>query len=135
MAAIILPAPPVFFLFTTKDLASFYMVAPYVGLCGALWVGAAMATLQDVVLPRMRGTAGATYVLGTTWSASLLDHISRARSPRDRKPRAGIFSLYVVPPFTLVALWIASRRIGELEATRGTARRYALIFNCQPDRP
>jgi hypothetical protein len=30
----------------------------------------------------------------------------------------GIFSLYVVPPFTLAALWMASRMIGELEATR-----------------
>jgi hypothetical protein len=31
---------------------------------------------------------------------------------------AGIFSLYVVPPFTLIALWIASRRIADLEATK-----------------
>jgi len=30
----------------------------------------------------------------------------------------GVFSLFVVPPFTLLALWIASRRIGEIEATR-----------------
>jgi hypothetical protein len=31
---------------------------------------------------------------------------------------AGIFFLYIVPPFTLVALWLASRRIGELETTK-----------------
>ena len=30
----------------------------------------------------------------------------------------GVSALFIVPPFTLVALWIASRRIGELEATR-----------------
>jgi len=30
----------------------------------------------------------------------------------------GVFSLFVVAPFTLTALWIASRHIGELEATR-----------------
>jgi hypothetical protein len=31
---------------------------------------------------------------------------------------AGIFWLYVVPPFTLVALWLGGRRIADLEATR-----------------
>jgi hypothetical protein len=31
---------------------------------------------------------------------------------------AGIFSLYVVPPFTLIALWIASRHVGALEASK-----------------
>ena len=40
--------------------------SPFAQLFGSAWVGAAVATLQDVVLPRMRATAGATYVLGTT---------------------------------------------------------------------
>ena len=31
---------------------------------------------------------------------------------------AGIFFLYIVPPLTLTALWLASRRIAELEATK-----------------
>ena len=31
---------------------------------------------------------------------------------------AGIFSLYVVPPLTLLALWLGSRRIGYLERTK-----------------
>ena len=30
----------------------------------------------------------------------------------------GVFSLFIVPPFTLIALWIASRRIGEIESSR-----------------
>jgi hypothetical protein len=28
----------------------------------------------------------------------------------------GIFCLYVVPPFTLLGLWLGSRRLAELEA-------------------
>jgi MFS family permease len=119
MAAIILPAPAVFFLFTTDNLASFYIVAPYVGLCSALWVGAAIATLQDVVLPRMRGTAGATYVLGTSLvGLALGPYFAGKVAALTGSLATGIFSLYVVPPFTLAALWIASRKIGELEATR-----------------
>ena len=119
MAAIVLPAPAVFFLFTTDNLASFYVVAPYVGLCSALWVGAAIATLQDVVLPRMRGTAGATYVLGTSLvGLALGPYFAGKVAALTGSLATGIFSLYVVPPFTLAALWIASRKIGELEATR-----------------
>ena len=119
MAAIILPAPAVFFLFTTDNLASFYIVAPYVGLCSALWVGAAIATLQDMVLPRMRGTAGATYVLGTSLvGLALGPYFAGKVAALTGSLATGIFSLYIVPPFTLAALWIASRKIGELEATR-----------------
>ena len=119
MAAIVLPAPAVFFLFTTDNLASFYVVAPYVGLCSALWVGAAIATLQDVVLPRMRGTAGATYVLGTSLvGLALGPYFAGKVAALTGSLATGIFSLYVVPPFTLAALWIASRKIGALEATR-----------------
>jgi MFS family permease len=119
MAAIILPAPAVFFLFTTDNLANFYIVAPYVGLCSALWVGAAIATLQDVVLPRMRGTAGATYVLGTSLvGLALGPYFAGKVAALTGSLATGIFSLYVVPPFTLAALWIASRKVGELEATR-----------------
>lgn len=119
MAAIILPAPAVFFLFTTDNLASFYIVAPYVGLCSALWVGAAIATLQDVVLPRMRGTAGATYVLGTSLvGLALGPYFAGKVAALTGDLATGIFSLYIVPPFTLAALWIASRKISELEATR-----------------
>ena len=39
---------------------------PFAHMFASAWVGAAVATLQDLVLPRMRATAGATYILGTT---------------------------------------------------------------------
>ena len=119
MAAIVLPAPAIFWAFTTDSLITFYLLAPYVSLCSALWVGAAVATLQDLVLPRMRGTAGATYVLGTSLvGLALGPYFAGKVAALTGDLATGIFSLYVVPPFTLVALWIASRRIGELETTR-----------------
>ena len=119
MAALILPAPAVFWLFTTDSLLTFYLVAPYVGLCSALWVGAAVATLQDVVLPRMRGTAGATYVLGTSLGGLALGpYFAGKVAALTGDLATGVLSLYVVPPFTLAALWYASRRIAEIEATK-----------------
>jgi MFS family permease len=119
MAAIILPIPAVIFLFTTESLANFYLAAPYVALCSALWVGAAVATLQDLVLPRMRGTAGATYILGTSLVGLALGPYWAGKvAALTGSLSIGVFSLLVVPPFTFAALWIASRHIGELEATR-----------------
>jgi len=104
---------------TVKLTIKIHIVAPHVGLCSALWVGAAIATLQDLVLPRMRGTAGATYVLGTSLVGLALGPYTAGKvAAVTGSLSTGIFSLYVVPPFTLVALWVASRRIGVLEATR-----------------
>src|SRR5688572_27020113 len=64
--SVLLPIPVVAFLLTTDNLAAFYWLNPLAHMLASAWVGAAVATLQDLVLPRMRATAGATYVLGTT---------------------------------------------------------------------
>jgi MFS family permease len=119
MLAVVLPAPAVWLMFTTDSLATFYWASPVAQLFGSAWVGAAVATLQDLVLPRMRATAGATYVLGTTMvGLALGPYFAGKMADVTHSLSAGIFWLYIVPPFTLLALWIGSRRIGELEATK-----------------
>jgi MFS family permease len=119
MLAVILPVPAVWIMFTTDSLATFYLVNPVAHLFGAAWVGAAVATLQDLVLPRMRATAGATYVLGTTMvGLALGPYFAGKVADIAQSLRVGIFALYIVPPFTLLALWLASRKIAELEATK-----------------
>lgn len=119
MLAVVLPAPAVWYMFTTHSLAGFYMASPIAQLFGSAWVGAAVATLQDLVLPRMRATAGATYVLGTTMvGLALGPYCAGKMSVLTGSLATGILSLYVVPPFTLLTLWLCSRRLGELEATR-----------------
>ncbi len=119
MLAVILPAPAVWVMFTTTDLATFYIASPFAQLFGSMWVGAAVATLQDVVLPRMRATAGATYVLGTTMvGLALGPYFAGKMADVTHSLSAGIFWLYIVPPFTLVGLWLGAGKIAELEATR-----------------
>ena len=119
MLAVVLPAPAVWFMLTTDSLGAFYLASPVAQLFGSAWVGAAVASLQDVVLPRMRATAGATYVLGTTMVGLALGPYAAGKmADVTGSLGAGIFSLYVVPPFTLIALWIGGRRIAELEATK-----------------
>ncbi|HEY5711664.1 MAG TPA: MFS transporter, partial [Allosphingosinicella sp.] len=119
MLAVILPFPAVWIMYTTHDLSTFYMASPMAQLFGSMWVGAAVATLQDLVLPRMRGTAGATYVLGTTMvGLALGPYFVGKMADVLQSLSAGVFCLYAVPPFTLTALWLGSRRIAELEASK-----------------
>lgn len=119
MLAVILPMPAVYVMFTTTDLGTFFIASPFAQFFGSMWVGAAVATLQDVVLPRMRATAGATYVLGTTMvGLALGPYFAGKMADVTHSLSAGIFWLYVVPPFTLLALWLGARRIADLEATR-----------------
>ena len=119
MIAAVVPAPIVFLMFTTESLATFYWLNPLAHLFSSMWVGAAVATLQDVVLPRMRATAGATYILGTTMvGLALGPYYAGKVADLAGSLRIGVFALFVVPPLTVIALWIAGRRLAELEATK-----------------
>ena len=119
MASVVLPIPAVVVMFTTDSLGTFYLASPVAQFFGSAWVGAAVATLQDLVLPRMRATAGATYVLGTTMVGLALGPYAAGKmADVTHSLAAGIFSLYLVPPFTLLGLWLGSRRLAALEASK-----------------
>jgi MFS family permease len=119
MISILVPIPLVAIMLSTDDLALFYILGPITHMFSSAWVGAAVATLQDVVLPRMRGTAGATYILGTTMvGLALGPYYAGKVSALTGDLRTGILALYIVPPLTLVALWLCSRRLAEVEATK-----------------
>jgi MFS family permease len=119
MASVVLHAPLTWLMFTTDDATIFYLIFPLAHFFSAAWIGPAIATLQELVLPRMRGTAGATYILGTTMvGLALGPYFAGKMADVLQSLSAGIFALYVVPPFTLLALWLGSRDIEEVEATK-----------------
>jgi MFS family permease len=119
MASVILAAPATWFIFTTDSLATFYWFFPLAHMLGAMWVGAAVATLQDLVLPRMRATAGATYILGTTMvGLALGPYFAGKVADLADSLRTGIFALYLIVPFTILGLWLGSRRLADLEESR-----------------
>ncbi len=66
MASIVLPVPFVILQYSIHSELLFYVLAFAVSVLSALWAGAAVATVQDLVLPRMRGAATASYILGAT---------------------------------------------------------------------
>ena len=119
MASVIIAAPLTWFIFSTESVATFYWVFPLAHMAGAMWVGAAVATMQDLVLPRMRATAGATYILGTTMvGLALGPYFAGKVADVADSLRAGVFALYLIVPLTLLGLWLGSRRLADLEATR-----------------
>ncbi len=119
MLSVVLPIPVVAFMLTTDSLAAFYWANPLAHMLASAWVGAAVATLQDLVLPRMRATAGATYILGTTMvGLALGPYFAGKMSLVTGGLGTGIAALYFMPLLTLTGLWIGARHIARLEATK-----------------
>lgn len=63
MLATGLPAPLMAAMCLVPDFATFRLLAPLSTLFGAMWAGSAVTLMQDQVLPRMRGTVSAGYLL------------------------------------------------------------------------
>jgi MFS family permease len=119
MLSVLIPIPIVVAMLSTDNLVLFYVLSPIAHMFASAWVGAAVATLQDVVLPRMRGTAGATYILGTTMvGLALGPYYAGKVSAMTGDLRTGILALYLVPPLTLIALWFCAQRIASVEADK-----------------
>jgi MFS family permease len=66
MFGLLAPMPVVWLLFTTDDRTVFFVCASLSQFLAASALGAAAATSQSLVLPRMRGVATATFFLATT---------------------------------------------------------------------
>lgn len=124
---VVAPVVPIWIGYTTDNAALFYVMNFLAGLFGAAALGAAAATTQDLVLPRMRGTATAAFFLGTTlvglsFGPYMVGQISDlAGTMVDGKPvgdlRTGILSLIGVAPIALGLLLYAYRAVPEAEAT------------------
>ncbi|HAU21832.1 MAG TPA: MFS transporter [Erythrobacter sp.] len=63
---LVAPVPVTYVLFTTDGMVLFFVLAFVVQLFASSALGAAAATSQALVLPRMRGIATATFFLATT---------------------------------------------------------------------
>jgi MFS family permease len=127
MFGVLAPVVPIWIGFTTEDGTLFYAMNFLMGMFGAAALGAAAATTQDLVLPRMRGTATAAFFLSTTlvglaFGPYMVGQISDlAGTVVDGRPlgdlRTGLLSLIGVAPIALVLLIYAYRAVPLAEAT------------------
>lgn len=121
------PIVPIGIGYTTDNATLFYIMNFLAGMLGATGLGAAAATTQDLVLPRMRGTATAAFFLGTTlvglsFGPYMVGQISDlAGTMVDGKLvgnlRIGILSLIAVAPVALALLIAAYRTVPKAERT------------------
>ena len=63
---IVAPLAPHIIAYTTNDVTTFYVASAISGVLAPMALGASAAASQSLVLPRMRGTATATFFLATT---------------------------------------------------------------------
>lgn len=127
MFGVVAPIVPIWVGYTTDNSLLFYSMNFLAGMFGATALGAAAATTQDLVLPRMRGTATAAFFLGTTlvglsFGPYMVGQISDlAGTMVDGKLvgdlRTGILSLIAVAPVALGLLIYAYRAVAAAEAT------------------
>ncbi|MEN8185238.1 MAG: MFS transporter, partial [Myxococcota bacterium] len=61
------PMPLVVWMLTTPNTTLAFVINFPVTLIGAMWIGVGASTIQDLVLPRMRATASAFYLLIVTF--------------------------------------------------------------------
>jgi MFS family permease len=124
---VVAPIIPIWIGFTTENSTLFYTMQFLAGMLGSAALGAAAATTQDLVLPRMRGTATAAFFLGTTlvglsFGPYMVGQISDLNGIMvDGKLvgdlRTGILSLIGVAPIALALLIIAYKALPQAERT------------------
>lgn len=124
---VIAPILPIWIGYTTADATLFYAMTFLAQMFGAAALGAAAATTQDLVLPRMRGTATAAFFLGTTlvglafgpYLVGLVSDLAGAtvNGKLVGDLRTGILSLIGVAPVALAFVYYAYRAVPQAEAT------------------
>ncbi len=126
MFGILAPIIPIWVGFTTDNPALFYAMNFLAGMFGATALGAAAATTQDLVLPRMRGTATASFFLATTLvGLAIGPYMVGQISDLTGSMRIGVLSLIGVAPISLALLIYAYRALPKAEATIAERARMA----------
>jgi len=113
------PVPFLVAAFTASDVWVFYPCLFLAGLTASGALGSAAATTQDLVLPRMRGTATATFFIGTTLlGLAMGPYLAGRISTLSGSLSVGMLSLLAVVPVTLACAVAAYRLVPRAEASR-----------------
>lgn len=104
--------------FTTTDTTLFFILSGLqIGL-HIMWLGPCAASIQDLVLPRMRGTATAVFFLGTTIiGLGLGPYITGLVSDVTGDLQFALIATLVVVPLLLAFIAIAWKTVPALEAS------------------
>ncbi len=122
----VVPVPFLILAFTAATPLPFYIGIFMGQITASCALGSAAAATQDMVLPRMRGAATATFFIGTTLiGLALGPYLAGRVSTLTGSLSTGMLSLLVVTPITLAAAIAAYRLAPRAEATREARARAA----------
>jgi len=118
LIAPLLSIPPFVIAFTTSDPTVLYIGHFVAAIFTSAALGGAAATTQDLVLPRMRGVATATFFLATTLvGLSLGPYMAGQVSAVTGNLSTGVLSVLAVAPISALLLILAYRELPRAEAT------------------
>ncbi|MEI9851104.1 MAG: MFS transporter [Sphingomonas sp.] len=113
----IAPVAPMVMAFTADTPTMFFVMIPLTQFLASAALGAAAATTQDLVLPRMRGTATAAFFIGTTLiGLALGPYLAGRISHLTGDLATGVLALLVTVPVALIAGVTAWRLVPAAEA-------------------
>ena len=117
IAAALLPLPFVVWMLTTPSTALAYALNVVVGLGAAMWIGPGASTVQDLIPPRLRGSASAAYLLVITFIGLALGPYTIGRlSVALGSLRDAMLWALLAGPLGALLLWLASRHVAADEA-------------------
>jgi MFS family permease len=94
------------------DFRAFLVAEFFMGIFSALPGGANSAMIQDLVLPRMRGAAAASYTLvAIVVSSATGPYWAGKVSALTGSLTAGLLSMLCLLPFALLLVWLTARRL------------------------
>jgi MFS family permease len=116
---VLAPIPLVIWAYTTTSPSLIYILHPIYTILGSMWIGVGAATTQDLVLPRMRGIAGATFIVATTIiGLALGPYFTGFVSFKTGSLARGVLALFAAVPITLFCLWRVRRLLPAAESSR-----------------
>jgi MFS family permease len=115
----VLTAPFVALVLTAKSLAVAYLCCVPVYFAGAMWLGPGISTIQDLVLPRMRASASAFFLMLVTFiGLALGPYIVGRISQASGSLRLALFCMLGSNLIALAAVLYARRHFAHDESTR-----------------
>jgi MFS family permease len=117
--AMIAVMPLAYWTFAAANIDRFFWTYTLLSFATVMWLPGVAATGQDLVMPRMRGAAAATYNLATSmFGLGLGPFLVGLISDKTGSISQGILTVYWLSPLVWIAMFILVKGLPRAEATR-----------------
>jgi MFS family permease len=117
--AMIAVMPLAYWTFAATNIDQFFWTYTLLSFATVMWLPGVAATGQDLVMPRMRGAAAATYNLATSmFGLGLGPFLVGLISDKTGSISQGILNVYWLSPLVWIAMFVLVKGLPKAEATR-----------------